>query len=569
MIKRIKSARQTSNKLNVNGSINGHSSSVSPPSGMGAQSEIEALQNALQDAMTRERQLITDQVQKDEERKQERDAQKLYIAMIMKEKKELEERMAEMEQKSNSKMSELSAADNPPSQSPPSQPPPSAPPSISPMEVEELKNEALRNKEDLTRVLGKLSQREHEHNQLNEQIMRLRSELKERTEEHDRFKARTEELEKTCRLKSDKLDEAQLKMDRATKDTERFHHQQTLLQSITNDYKEQTERTKILEQEKENLRDELNEKKQVIEDLHGKMELATLQSTKQSATITELQLRMEDLQSKGKEQIDQLIAENEELKQSAAEMEERVSLSEKRLEDETKSFEDRMDEMKMEVEAFNEERSRLIEEHRAEMEAKDERVHEMELQSKIKEKKKAKMIKELQEQVKREMIKSQEQKCQTLRLSDEMESLKAKNEALMQSAESQKRSPSSGGSGKHLDLQSLHHQSPNGKSSPSVEREVSKELARKLEAEVKTSFAYKSQVKYLTETVQQLHIDLGNKKTVIETLTKSIDAAEHSDVTSLLEETALQNSMLRDQLKTMGQQLMDSHSKLDQLRQSK
>merc|ERR1719410_2999234 len=112
---------------------------------------------------------------------------------------------------------------------------------------------------------------------------------------------------------------------------------------------------------------------------------------------------------------------------------------------------------------MNEERSTLMEQHRTDMETKDAMLEEQRIAASIKEKKKAKMIKELQEQVKREMIKSQEQKCQALRLSDEMESLKAKNEALLQSAnrlstESIKRTSnasSSSAKDQHLDLNSF------------------------------------------------------------------------------------------------------------------
>lgn len=124
---------------------------------------------------------------------------------------------------------------------------------------------------------------------------------------------------------------------------------------------------------------------------------------------------------------------------------------------------------------MNEERSTLMEQHRTDMETKDAMLEEQRIAASIKEKKKAKMIKELQEQVKREMIKSQEQKCQTLRLEDEISDLKLKNEALLQSAnrlsvESQKRSSSASNlsTEKNLDLRGLHHDSPNGKSSPFV-----------------------------------------------------------------------------------------------------
>merc|ERR1719273_1574583 len=100
------------------------------------------------------------------------------------------------------------------------------------------------------------------------------------------------------------------------------------------------------------------------------------------------------------------------------------------------------------------------------------------------------------------------------------------NRLSAESAKSQKRhsrpSSSVSSNGSHLDLQSLHHQSP-GKASPAVELEVSKELAKKLEVEVKLKFAATEQIKYLTESIQQLHIDLENKRKVIQNLERRYD----------------------------------------------
>ena len=98
---------------------------------------------------------------------------------------------------------------------------------------------------------------------------------------------------------------------------------------------------------------------------------------------------------------------------------------------------------------------------------------------------------------------------------------------------------------------------------------------------MKQTFAAKEQCKYLSETIQQLHSDLDNKKRVIENLTKRIDIGavptysnkkkkngqQLSQLQLLMEETSLQNSMLRDQLKTMASQLMESHSKINSLQQ--
>merc|ERR1712113_933590 len=130
---------------------------------------------------------------------------------------------------------------------------------------------------------------------------------------------------------------------------------------------------------------------------------------------------------------------------------------------------------------------------------------------------------------------------------------------------------SSSAKDQHLDLNSFRHDSPNGKASPSVEKEVTKDLMAKLEQERSSAFA----------SIQQLHTDLDNKKTVIQNLTKRVDIGavptydkkrkkdgqEISQLQLLMEETSLQNAMLRDQLKTMASQLMDSHSKINSLQQ--
>ena len=201
--------------------------------------------------MLRERQLIQEQVQKEDEMKAQKDAQKLVLKGLMAEKMRLEQKVKELESQNKStgsdiNLNEANSSTNPSSQSPPSQPPPSAP-DTSP-QLEQMRIEAQQSKEDLARVLSKLSQREHEHNQLNSALEKSKSDLKEKTERNAYLETRNVELEKECRLSRDKLETAKQKMERATKDTERFHHQQTLLQSITNDFKQTQERNKIIEQ---------------------------------------------------------------------------------------------------------------------------------------------------------------------------------------------------------------------------------------------------------------------------------------------------------------------------------
>ena len=303
MISRLKNARQSNNKSNANGNVANGSSNQS--NGMGAANpanEIAELQTALSEAMLRERQLIQEQVEREDQMTQQKEAQKAMFAAIMKEKEELAQKVLELETEhksadNSSDPNETNIASNSSSQSPPSQPPPPAPDTLA---LEQLKIEAQQNKEDLARVLGKLSQREHEHQQQNEQLTKFRSDLKEKSEENVSLKKQIAELQTQYRLSMDKLETAQQKMERATKDTERFHHQQTLLQSITNDFKEVKNRCSISEQEKENLKDELNEKKQVIEDLHAKMEQLTLQNSNHSGTIQELTKKLEDLTQRGK-----------------------------------------------------------------------------------------------------------------------------------------------------------------------------------------------------------------------------------------------------------------------------
>merc|ERR1719245_719627 len=105
--------------------------------GIGQESEIETLQNALQEAMLRERQLIQEKAQKEDEMKQQRDATKQYIEVLMKEKKELLQNIENMKNTQNTQNT----------QKPPSKPPPSTPNTISPLK--QLEIEAEQNKKDL------------------------------------------------------------------------------------------------------------------------------------------------------------------------------------------------------------------------------------------------------------------------------------------------------------------------------------------------------------------------------------------------------------------------------------
>merc|ERR1712204_133786 len=139
------------------------------------------------------------------------------------------------------------------------------------------------------------------------------------------------------------------------------------------------------------------------------------------------------------------------------------------------------------------------------------------------------MIKELQGQLKKEVIKSQELKGKVLKSSDELIDIKAKNEQLNEKLHdaldvTSSVSSSSNNNNGHSQLHYLHHDEPiNRKQSSFVELEVSKSLAKRLEEKEIKINSFKEQTKYLTQSIQQLHIDLDNKKTVIENLTKRID----------------------------------------------
>lgn len=184
------------------------------------------------------------------------------------------------------------------------------------------------------------------------------------------------------------------------------------------------------------------------------------------------------------------------------------------------------------------------------------------------------------------MIKSQELKCKVLNLNDELIDIKQKNEKLIKENESKTNdNHNNNNNTKNINngnKKEHHHQ--NGKNKPSkfVEKEVSGALAKKLEIEVKSNFALKEQIKYLTQSIQQLHIDLDNKKTVISNLTKRIDigalpTSKKKDnnkdnkqqligqLQLLMQETTLQNAMLRKDLELMGKELEKSHNKIKSL----
>merc|ERR1712228_602552 len=160
--------------------------------------------------------------------------------------------------------------------------------------------------------------------------------------------------------------------------------------------------------------------------------------------------------------------------------------------------------------------------HNEEIKEKELEIKATEIEYKIKEKKKNKLIKELQGQLKKEVIKSQELKCKVLKSSDELIDIKDKNEKLNGELRNAMDATSVSSNNGH---QHLHHNQHhlNGKTSSFVELEVSKSLANKLEMKEIKINAFKEQTKYLTESIQQLHIDLDNKKTVIQNLTKRID----------------------------------------------
>ena len=81
------------NKLRQKSGNNNNNNNHNHNNNASSQSEVETLQNALQEAMLRERQLIQEKLQKEDEMKQQRDATKQYIEVLMREKKELQSQL--------------------------------------------------------------------------------------------------------------------------------------------------------------------------------------------------------------------------------------------------------------------------------------------------------------------------------------------------------------------------------------------------------------------------------------------------------------------------------------------
>merc|ERR1712228_1068958 len=289
-----------------------------------------------------------------------------------------------------------------------------------------------------------------------------------------------------------------------------------------------------------------------------------LQNANCQGTIQELSNKLDEMSKKGKVQIDELIASNQELIETNEQINEKMN----KMENNHNEIEQKQRE---EIEAKESKINELMECHQ-EIKEKELEIKATEIEYKIKEKKKNKLIKELQGQLKKEVIKSQELKCKVLKSSDELIDIKDKNEKLNEELRNAMDATSVSSNNGH---QHLHHNQHhlNGKTSSFVELEVSKSLANKLEMKEIKINAFKEQTKYLTESIQQLHIDLDNKKTVIQNLTKRIDIGalptfknkkkkknnvEISQLELLMQETTLQNAMLRQDLEKMGRALQES-----------
>ena len=329
-------------------------------------------------------------------------------------------------------------------------------------------------------------------------------------------------------------------------------------------------------------------------------------------------MKLENL-SKGKQQIDELINDSEKQKEEINQLNQNINTLKNDNIEKDKLYQENINNLNQKIKEINDNNFENENKYKQEIKEKDCKINEIEIEFKIKEKNK--LIKELQDQLKKEVIKSQELKCKVLNLNDELIDIKQKNETLIieneriknSSSPSPSSSPSSSppsslnghknkNKNKHQNKNNNnnnhHHHHPNhhqnGKPSKFVEKEVSGALAKKLEIEVKSNFALKEQIKYLTESIQQLHIDLDNKKTVISNLTKRIDIGalptsstmiknkksgrKRSNSNSkqeligqlqlLMQETTLQNAMLRKDLELMGKELEKSHNKIKTLTQN-
>merc|ERR1712228_303918 len=328
------------------------------------ESEIETLQNALQEAMLRERQLITEKAQFEDEMKQQREATKAYIAVLTKDKKDLEEQLSKNNDEKNIKNA-----------------PPKAPPSVPPPSVDQ-------SKKDLQRVLQKLSQREHEHHQHNEEMLKLKQLNEHYKKENVSYKNKLEDIEKNYRITKDKLETTQQKIEKATKDTAKFHETQTLLQSITSELTQIREKNKIIEQEKENLRDLCREKTECINELNDKFEKSTLQNANFQGTIQELSNKLDEMSKKGKLQIDELIASNQELTETNEQINEKMNEMESNHKEIEQKQREEIEEKESQINELMECHQQIEDKHNEEIKEKELEIKATEIEYKIKEKKK-------------------------------------------------------------------------------------------------------------------------------------------------------------------------------------
>merc|ERR1712129_685696 len=194
--------------------------------------------------------------------KRQRESTKAYIEVLMKDKNELSEQLSKESK-------------------------PKAPPSMPPPSVDQ-------SKKDLQRVLQKLSQREHEHNLHNEEMIKVKQMNEKYKNENAKMKKKLEEIERSYRITKDKLETTQQKIEKATKDTVKFHETQTLLTSITGELTQIREKNKIVEQEKENLRDVCKEKSENLKELTDKIDKHKLQNASKEGTIQELTSKLDE-----------------------------------------------------------------------------------------------------------------------------------------------------------------------------------------------------------------------------------------------------------------------------------
>lgn len=442
-------------------------------------------------------------------------------------------------------------------------------------------NEFDRVIQKLSEALENLMKKEEQLTNVQEQMNIINGENNEYRNVHQTMKKDKDRLIKENKKLSDQIQKLQkMKNDKSSKENKE------LIEKLKKENGALQDRISLANMEAQNAQDSLSEKTKELEDFSEKFSKLEFQLKEESAQNEALKERFATLKEEWEKA-------KKELEETTKQCEDKLENSEKEKEElksQIQDLESKLKELSKGQEVLIKELQGLEETHKIlsikfeELkESSETKIQDIEAESKIANKRLNDLVKQLRNQLKKETIRNQTLEADKKELKDSVKDLKSRVESLKNqpiNTENIKRNPEGNSSDGPKPVTPI----PTTSAASAEMDEFIMTINMKLTQQVEENFGLKQQIKYLEESIQEVTEELHNKKTSLRNLIRRIESGALTtmrekkgikqkklgknrklweDLVNRMEivvvETSLQNEILRNNKKKMGNEIQRLH----------